>query len=263
MQLIGDLGDEGKILAGGHSLIPVMRLRLSDPENLIDITAIEELKTISESNDTLTIGSCATHAEIATNNHVHHACPMMTNAAAMIGDIQVRNFGTIGGSIAHADPAADWPGILMAANATINLGSVHGYRSVLATDFFHGLFMTALQDEELIISITIPKNLANSHSSYAKHHQPASRFAIVGCAVALESRGEARVAFNGVSSKPFRDTALETKLSGKELTKELIEEATASVADGVNLLSDHFASDEYRKHLAGVYAKKALMELIK
>jgi carbon-monoxide dehydrogenase medium subunit len=122
--------------------------------------------------------------------------------------------------------------------------------------------MTDLQDEELIISVTIPKNAANSHSAYTKHHQPASRFAIVGCAIAAESGGEVRVAFNGVSAKPFRDTVLEGKLSGKELTKNLITEATTSVADGVNMLSDHFASAEYRKHLAGVYAKKALMELI-
>ena len=259
---VGDLGDMCKILAGGHSLIPVMKLRLADPENLVDITGIASLKEISDSGDKISIGACATHADIARNRHIHTAAPMVSKAASMIGDIQVRNFGTIGGSIAHADPSADWPAVLLAADATIHMQSKSESRFVKASEFFMGLFMTALQTGEIITSIDIPKSAANANSNYVKYAQPASRFALVGCAVATDNNGDVRVAFNGVSATPFRDSGVESALAGGGLSAESIASACAVAADGVDVMSDHFASSAYRKSMAGVFAKRALNGLL-
>ncbi len=258
LQLINDLGDDCKILAGGHSLIPVMKLRLNDPENLIDITGIAELKEIRDNEKSITIGACATHADIANNAALKAACPMIPHAASMIGDIQVRNFGTIGGSIAHADPAADWPAVLLASNASVVVKSVNGQREVDIDQFFKGLFQTAVEDGEMITAIRIPKTGFNKNSTYVKFVQPASRFAIVGCAAAIDKDSEIRVAFSGVSATPFRDTGIENAL--KE--GQSVESATANIAEGVSVMSDHFAKANYRKHLAGVYARKALSQLV-
>ncbi len=265
LNCVGDLGDMCKILAGGHSLIPVMKLRLADPENLVDITGIPGLKEISDAGDSISIGACATHADIANSRPIHSAAPMVSKAASMIGDIQVRNFGTIGGSIAHADPSADWPAVLLAADASINMQSRSGSRSVKASEFFLGLFMTALQTGEIITSIDIPKSAANANSNYEKFAQPASRFALVGCAVAADNSGDAladvRVAFNGVSATPFRDGGVESALTGSGLNDESISAACGVAADGVDVMSDHFASSAYRKSMAAVFAKRALKGL--
>ncbi len=258
LQLVHDLGDACKILAGGHSLIPVMKLRLNDPENLIDITGIAELKDIRDNEKSITIGACATHADIAKNAALQSHAPMIAKAAGMIGDIQVRNFGTIGGSIAHADPAADWPAVLLAADANVVIKSTDGQREVDIDQFFQGLFTTALKEGEIITGIRIPKTGFNKNSTYVKFAQPASRFAIVGCAAAIEKGGMARVAFSGVSATPFRDTGIEKAImDGQDANA-----ATANTADGINVMSDHFAKANYRKHLAGVYARKALNELM-
>lgn len=258
LQLIKDLGDDCKILAGGHSLIPVMKLRLNDPENLIDITGIAELKGIKDNDKSITIGACCTHAEIAASAALAKYAPMVSTAATMIGDIQVRNFGTIGGSIAHADPAADWPAVLLAADANIVIKSVDGQREVDVDQFFKGLFMTALNEGEMISAIRIPKTAFNANSTYVKFVQPASRFALVGCAAAVEKGGQTRVAFAGVSATPFRDTGIEKAI----MAGESIETATANTAAGHNVMNDHFASTKYRTHLAGVYARKALKALM-
>lgn len=258
-------GDDSKILAGGHSLIPVLKLRLNDPEHLIDITGIEALGGIRDNEKSITIGAAATHADIANNAALKEHAPMIAQAAAMIGDIQVRNFGTIGGSIAHADPAADWPAVLLAADANVVIANASGSRTVDVDQFFKGLFMTALGDEEIISAISIPKTAFNKNSTYVKFPQPASRFALVGCAAAVANTDgyitEARVAFSGVSATPFRDTNVEKSLKGSVLNDGSIATATASVADGVSVMSDHFAAEKYRKHLAGVYARKALSAL--
>lgn len=258
LSLLNDLGDDCKILAGGHSLIPVMKLRLNDPENLIDITGIAELKEIRDNEKSITIGACATHADIAQNEAIQQHAPMLSTAASMVGDIQVRNFGTIGGSIAHADPAADWPAVLLAANASIVIKNAEGQREVDVDQFFQGMFTTAVGDKELITAIRIPKTAFNANSTYVKFVQPASRFALVGCAAAIAKGGEARVAFSGVSATPFRDTGIEKAIMGGADA----EAATANVAEGVSVMSDHFAKSDYRKHLAGVYARKALSTLL-
>lgn len=262
LELIAELGDECKVLAGGHSLIPVMRLRLNDPETLIDISQLEELKGIRDNENSITIGACATHGDISKNEALKKYAPLITIGASHVGDRQVKNFGTIGGSIAHADPAADWPGILLAADAKIIIQNAERKREVDIDQFFKGLFMTAVEDGELITAIRIPKTDFNANSTYVKFDQPASRFALVGCAVAMAPGGKARVAFNGVASKPFRDKNIETALNGKTLSEDTIQTATQNVADGVNVMSDHFASSVYRKQMAAVYARRALQSLM-
>ena len=265
MDLLATHGDDSKILAGGHSLIPVLKLRLNDPEHLIDITGIESLRGIRDNEKSITIGAACTHDEIANNAAILQHAPMIAQAAGMIGDVQVRNFGTIGGNIAHADPAADWPAVLLAADANVVISNASGSREVDIDQFFKGLFMTALGDEEIITAIRIPKTAFNKNSTYVKFPQPASRFALVGCAAAVSNTDgyitEARVAFNGVSGTPFRDTSVEKSLKGSVLNNDSIATATANVADGVSILSDHFAAEKYRKHLARVYARKALSAL--
>jgi len=257
--LMGQL-DEFKLLGGGHSLIPVMKLRISEPENVIDISGLEELKVIRDNESSITIGAGVTHGEIANSAAIKEHAPMLSTAGSMVGDVQVRNFGTIGGSIAHADPSADWPAVLLAADANVVIQGANGKREVDIDQFFQGLFMTALGENEIIVAIRIPKTAFNKNSTYVKFPQPASRFALVGCAAAVGG-GNARVAFSGVSAKPFRDTSIENAIKSGGLDVGSIASATASVADDVSLMQDHFASQKYRKHLAGIYARKALEAL--
>ncbi len=259
-------GGDVKLLAGGHSLIPAMKLRLNSPATLIDIGKIPELKQISMDGATLTIGGAVTHAEIQRNSQIQASMPMLSEAAGLIGDPAVRNNGTLGGSLAHADPAADWPGVMIAADARIVIRSASGEREVAASDFFQGFYTTDLNDGEIITAIKIPMDPPGTgklHSVYEKFMQPASRFAIVGCAIVMRiDRGPsctyARVAFSGVSDSAFRDAAVENALVNQILSEELISGAASQAAEGVDILSDPFASERYRKHLAKVYAKRAI-----
>lgn len=256
-----DLLDSGdaKILAGGHSLIPAMKLRLNSPGTLIDIAKISALQGIRQEGDELVIGAAATHYQIASSELVKNTLSMLAEGAAVIGDPQVRNKGTIGGSLAHADPAADWPALLMAADAGIVCQSKSGSRTVSATDFSTGLFATALEDGEIITEIRIPMPPAGTKSSYQKFVQPASRFSIAGCAAVRYPDGSIKVAFSGVADAAFRDTGIEAALNGQALTADNIAAAVAQAAAGKDILSDHFAAEDYRLHLAKVYAKRALM----
>ena len=249
---------EAKLLAGGYSLVPAMKFRLSRPSRLIDIAAIEGLKGIEEQDGQVIIRSGTTHNEIYNNDIIRKHLPFFIQAAGTIGDVQVRNRGTIGGSIAHADPAADWPALVLAADATIEVRSVKANRNIKATDFFTGLFSTQLQNDEIITAIRINIPGSGARSVYLSFEQPASRFAIVGCAVLRYSDGKINIAFTGVADTPFRDTSGEQVLSGKELNSENIEQALNVSLKDVNILGDQFASAEYRKHLAKVYLRKSL-----
>ena len=250
--------DNSKILAGGHSLLPAMKLRLSQPSKLVDIAAIASLKGIKEEDGEIVIGAGATHADIADDKLIKSKLPFFAEGASMIGDVQVRNHGTIGGSLAHADPAADWPALVLAADAAIEVQGSNGKRRIKATDFFTGLFSTSLQDNEIIVAIRIPVPAQGTKTSYQKFSQPASRFAIVGCAVMRFPDGKTNIAFTGVSDNAFRDSNAEAVLSGKEISNDSIAAAAKAAVQSVNILSDHYASEEYRKHLAKVYLKKAL-----
>jgi aerobic carbon-monoxide dehydrogenase medium subunit len=251
---------DAKILSGGHSLIPAMKLRLNAPSTLIDVARIPALKGISVEGNTLVIGAATTHAEIANSAVVKDSLAMLAAGAAHIGDPAVRHRGTIGGSLAHADPAADWGAMLLAADATVVCQSANGERSVAITDFFTGLFSTSLEDDEIIKAVRVPIPAAGVKSAYIKFVQPASRFAIVGCAVVRQADGSTAVALTGVSENPFRDRGVEAAISGKELNEDNIAAAANAVED-VEVLSDHYASASYRLHIAKLYVKKALSSL--
>lgn len=232
---------DSKILAGGHSLLPAMKLRLSQPAKLVDINSIASLKGIKEEDGEIVIGAASTHAEIAANKIINNKLPFFAHCASIIGDVQVRNHGTIGGSLAHADPAADWPAVVLAADAAIEVQNKDGKRRIRASDFFTGLFSTALHEHEIITAIRVPVLPEGSKTTYQKFSQPASRFAIVGCAVVRYPDGKTHIAFTGASDNAFRADKGEAALSG------------------VIFLSDHYASAEYRKHLTKVYLRKALV----
>lgn len=262
VNLLAKHGDDAKILAGGHSLIPALKLRLNEVGMLIDIAKIPELKSISTAAGHLVIGGCCTHSEIAYSRVVKEQIPMVAEAAELIGDVQVRNRGTIGGSLAHADPAADWPAVMLAADALIEVQGPKGSREIKAADFFSGFYETALSDHEVITAIRMPLLTTGTKTSYQKFMQPASRFALVGCAAVIKNDGgnasEVKVAFTGVSEAPFRDSGVENALKGKTLSVDNIAAAAEHAAADVSIMSDHFASEEYRKHLAKVYARRAL-----
>ncbi len=265
-EAISLLGDDVQILGGGHSLIPTLKLRLNAPGTLVDISKIESLKVIRDNENSITIGGGATHASIAADAALSEHAPMMTQAAKEIGDIQVRNFGTIGGSMAHADPAADWPAVLLACDANVVIQGKGGKREVDIDQFFKGFYETALADGEIITAVRIPKMASNRHSVYVKFKQPASRFAIVGCAVGIEMEGgvvkSARIGMTGVGESAYRAMNVEKALVGQALTAESIEAAVKNVTEGAEVMSDHYASQKYRTHLAHVYVKRALKMLM-
>jgi len=251
---------DASFLAGGHSLIPAMKLRLSDPGALIDISGIDDLKGISRDGDAIRIGALTTHAEVETSDVVKDGCAALSEAAGMIGDPQVRNRGTIGGNVAHADPASDYPGILMALGATIVTSS----RSIAVDNFFTGLFETALNDGEIITEIQVPAIGAGSGAAYAKFFNPSSRYAVVGVgALVSKSNGSCsscRIGVTGAADHAFRASAAEEALNGSDLGDDAVEAAAAKVAEGQEMLSDLSASANYRTHLCGVMAKRAIVE---
>jgi aerobic carbon-monoxide dehydrogenase medium subunit len=257
-EAIAALSGDVKILAGGHSLIPAMKLRMNRPAKLVDITGLSALKGIREEDGEIVIGAGATHADIAYDKLIKNKLPFFSSAAMLIGDVQVRNHGTIGGSLAHADPAADWPALVLAADSTIEVQGVNGKRRIKSTDFFTGLFSTALEEKEIITAIRIPVPPDGTKTSYQKFSQPASRFAIAGCAVMRFPDGKTNIAFAGVSENAFRDVNAENEVSGKPLNDDSVSAAVNAAVGNVTVMGDHFASAEYRKHLAKVYLKKAL-----
>ncbi len=247
-----------KLLAGGHSLIPTLKLRLNQPSKLVDIANIPSLKTITEADGKIVIGAAATHYEISVHPLVQRHLPWLAKGASCIGDVQVRYKGTIGGSLAHADPSADWPALILAADAVLSIEGASGARKVMATDFFTGLFSTALEPGELITAVHIPIPVKGSRGAYVKFPQPASRYALVGCAVHCLADGKVNIAFTGVSQQPFRDKAAEQIFSKNGIDPKSIAEAINAAVENRDILSDRYASEKYRKHLAKVFLKRAL-----
>ena len=265
ISLLQKHGEDAKILAGGHSLVPTMKLRLATPATLIDIGGISELKYINDKGDYLAIGAGTTHWEIESSDLIAKKAPALSQAAAQIGDVQVRNRGTIGGVLAHSDPQADYPGVVLALDATIVVQGSRGERTIAVSDYFTGLWETALGEDELLTEVRIPTDSANANSCYLKFPQPASRYPFVGCAVAMDSSAgscsDLRVGFSGVGETAFRDSGVEEALRGNTLNESAIASASAKAAEGRSVLSDVFVSEEYRRAMAQVYAKRALTQL--
>jgi carbon-monoxide dehydrogenase medium subunit len=251
-------GAGGKLLAGGHSLVPLMKLRMSEPARLIDIGRIQELAGIRESNGRIEIGAGTTHHDVATSQLLAKACPMVAEMAADIGDPQVRNRGTIGGSLAHADPAADYPAVMLALDADIVIRSTRGERIAKSTDFFQGLFTVDLAPDELITGVRFTPIRS---AAYAKLHQRASHFAIVGVAAALNVKSgkieAARVGVTGAATHATRLHQVEQALAGQPATAETARKA-AAVASVDDLNSDLHASDEYRRAMIPVFTRRAI-----
>ncbi len=263
LRLVTEFGEEGKMMAGGHSLLPMMKLRLASPRHVIDLGRLNELRYIRESDGWIEIGALTTHFQIESSSLLREKCPLLPETAREIGDAQVRNLGTLGGSLAHADPAADWPAAILALDAEIKANSAGGERWIVAQDFFVGLMTTALAPGEILTAVRLPPLPRRAGDAYLKLRQPASGFAVVGVGVRLglnEAGHMERVAIGvtGVGLKAYRGAAVERELLGKPPTARRLAEATARAADGVQTNSDLFASAEYRKHLASVYVRRAL-----
>ena len=261
--LLEEHGEDAKVLAGGHSLLPAMKLRLTQPDYLIDLRRIPDLSGIRTDRDALAVGALTTHTQVAVSETVRRAVPGLADTAAVIGDLQVRNRGTMGGSVAHADPAADLPVTLTALDAAFVLASRAGERVVSADDFFVDFFTTALEPREILTEIRIPTPPAGAGTSYAKLPHPASGYVVVSAAAALRVDGngvcsEARVVLGGVAGTPQRAAATEAALLGRELTRETAAAAAARAADDIDPHADSYADEEYKRHMAVVYAGRAI-----
>ncbi|HEV7521676.1 MAG TPA: xanthine dehydrogenase family protein subunit M [Candidatus Angelobacter sp.] len=254
--------DDAKILAGGHSLLPAMKLRLMQPKVLIDLGRIRDLSYIKEEGGQIRIGAMTTHFQVEISDVLRRSCPLLPETASHLGDMQVRNKGTIGGSLAHSDPAADWPAAILALDAEIVATSAKGDRVIKATDFFVEMLTTSLQSGEILREIHIPTTKGKAAQAYVKVRHPASGFAVVGVAVNLLIDGgkcqSAGIGITGVSPKPYRAAKLESALKGNALDAKTLSAAAGHAADGVDVNSDLYASAEYRKQLATVYTRRAI-----
>jgi aerobic carbon-monoxide dehydrogenase medium subunit len=253
---------ESKVLAGGMSLIPMMKLRLAAPSRLIDLGRVPGLTGITEDGASIRIGAMTTHHEIEDAPLLRAKCPLLAETASNIGDVQVRNMGTIGGSVAHADPAADYPAALLALEAKVRLVSASSDRTLSLEDFLVDTLTTALEPGEILQEVIVPVEAAGAGVSYRKMVQPASGFAIVGVAARVAKAngkpGFARVGVTGLAGKAYRAVNVERIL----LESGDVQKAAAVVADGVDANSDLFGSADYRKHMAQVYTARALSQAL-
>ena len=260
LRLLAEHGEDAKLLAGGHSLIPMMKLRLAAPSVIIDIGSIPGLAGIVRTGKRIELGALTTHATVAASSELATHAPVLWRAANELGDPQVRNRGTVGGACAHGDPSADYPAVMLALEATFTLTGDDGTRDVGADAFFTGMFETALAPREVLTSIVFA---AAPHSGYAKFHHPASGYAVVGAAVNLTLAAgriaAARVAFTGVGDSAFRAAGVEAALVGVALDDATqLDAACRDAAAGFDVRSDPFASSEYRAAMADVFVRRAV-----
>ncbi len=262
LDLLSTYKDDVKILAGGQSLVPLMKLRLAKPGYVVDLSRIADLGYVRVEGDTIRIGALATHAQIEQSQLVQRDCPLLAQTAATIGDVQVRNQGTLGGSLAHADPAGDMPAAILAMDAEMKASGLSGDRWIKAEDFFVGFLTSCLAPDEILTEIKVPLS-RGSKTAYLKAAQRASGFAVVGVAVRLKlgANGiceEIALGVTGVGDKAYRAHNVEKMLTGHKLESALLEGAAAHVTDGIDPLEDINGSKEYRAHLASVYTMRAI-----
>ncbi len=265
-ELMARYGDDGKLVAGGHSLIPLMKLRLAEPKHLIDLGGISELSYIREENGGLAIGAMATYHQIEGSRLVRDRLPALAEAAALVADLQVRNKGTIGGSLAHADPAADLSAVVLALDGQMVAASSSGQRTIDAAQFFVDTFVTALAEAEVLTEIRLPFLPPNTGGSYKKCANKASHFAIVGVAafVTVSAGGcqGVKISVTGAGPKAVRAAEAERALEGKQATEANLAQAAQQAAQGMDFLGDIHASQEYRSHLTQVFTRRALQEAV-
>jgi aerobic carbon-monoxide dehydrogenase medium subunit len=266
--LLTRLKDDAKLLAGGHSLIPMMKLRLAQPKHLIDLRKVPGLGGVKEESGALAIGAMTTHYQVESSALVKSKIPVLAEVGGIIGDPAVRNLGTVGGSLAHADPAADWPAAVIALGAEFVCEGPKGRRTVKVDDWFQGLMSTAVREDEILVQIRVPIWPAGSGAAYMKFPHPASRFAVVGAAAALtlDAKGactKAGVGMTGAGTKAVRAKGVEAGLTGKVLDAAVIEAAAQKAAEGVDVQADLQGSVEYKSHLCRVFARRAIEAAVK
>ncbi len=264
LRLLAEHGADAKILAGGQSLLALMKLRLAAPNHVIDIGRIAALRRIRVRDGRLHVGALATHWMVESTPAVRRAAPALAETAAAIGDLQVRNLGTVGGSLAHADPAADYPAMVLALDAELALQGRDGSRTVPASEFFQGVMTTVLRPGEMLVDIVVSVSSKRFGAGYLKMPNPASGFALAGVAAAmgLDENGRAthvRVGITGVSPVAYRAKAVEEAVVGQDPTDELLAQASGAASDGIEANADIHAGAAYRLHLARVFTRRALI----
>jgi aerobic carbon-monoxide dehydrogenase medium subunit len=259
---LGDAGEDAKVLAGGQSLIPLLRLRLAAPTMLVDLGAIGDLRGVRDDGDALVIGAMTTHASVLADPLIARHAPLVAQATATVADRQVRHRGTFGGSLAHADPAGDLPAVALALGATFEIAGPQGRRSVAASDFFVDYLTSAVEPGEVLVSVRVPKQDGWS-SHYEKFNRVAQGWALVGVAATVRrdngTIAEARVALTNMGSTPVRAAAVEAALAGAAADRATVEAAAAHAAEGTQPTGDLSASADYRSHLARVLTARAIM----
>jgi len=262
VKFLSEHKDDVKILSGGQSLLPLMKMRLSKPAYIVDIGRIPGLDAINEEGTNLIIGGLVTHVQIEDSQLLKKKCPLLPQTATTIADVQVRNRGTLGGSVAHADPAGDWPAAIIALDAEIKIVGPSGERWVKCDDFFLGLLMTVLEPDEIVTAVKVPVT-GDDKTAYLKAAPRSSGFAVVGVAVRATLGSDAvcnRIAIGvtGVTDKAYRAERVEQMLTGEKLDASLIQHATAEATRNVEVIEDINGSSEYRKHLTEVYVARAI-----
>ena len=260
--LLGTYQDDAKVIAGSQSLVAMMKLRLVQPKHVVDLRKVPGLVGISEADGALVIGALTSHRAIETSELLQTRFPMMAEAAGAIGDAQVRNMGTIGGSLAHADPAADWPAVTCALDASVRIAGPRGERNVPVEQFIAGPLTTVLEPNEIVVQVRIPLPPARTAGAYEKLPNPASRFAVVGVAaeVSLDARSAvqwSRIAITGLAPKVTRAARVEKALEGTAPNPASLKTAAERAADGLELRADAIGSADYKAHLAAVYTERA------
>jgi carbon-monoxide dehydrogenase medium subunit len=253
---------DAKILAGGHSLLPAMKLRLATPSALVDLNRIDSLRSINVNGD-VRIGAMTTYEQIYEADSLNGVLPILRETIYNLGDRQVQARGTLGGSLAHSDPGADLTSVVLALNGSVTAVGPNGSRSIPIDELFVDLFTTSLAPDEVLTEIQIPRPQGRTGMAYIKHPHPASGYAVVGVAAVVTvgddgNVSSARIAVTGATSKAERATAAEQALIGQPLNADTIAQAAAVAADGLEINGDHYASADYRRHLVTVYAKRAL-----
>src|SRR5919202_155925 len=264
IDVLGQHGEDAKLLAGGHSLLPIMKLRLAVPTVLVDLGRVEELKYVRDEGDHIAIGAMTRHTDVEHDRLLQEQCGLLAYTASLVGDPQVRHRGTIGGSISHGDAASDLPSALLALEGEFKIKGPEGERTVAAGDFFKDYLQTDLAPDEVLTEIRVPKLGPSAGWSYKKFNRRAQDWAVVGAAAVVErsngSIGSARIGLTNMGSTPLRATATENALSGADPSS--VAEATSSADEGTSPSSDIAASSEYRRHLARVLSKRAVEEAL-
>jgi aerobic carbon-monoxide dehydrogenase medium subunit len=262
IELLGQHGDESKIIAGGHSLIPLMRLRLAAPTVLIDVGRLDDLNYVRDDGDHLAIGALTRHREVHFNDLVNEYCGILGYTAGLLGDPSVQHRGTIGGALAHGDPAGDMPSVISALEGEIVVKGPDGERTIAALDFFQDYLMTALEDQEVVTEVRVPKLGPNTGWAYKKFSRRSQDWAIVGVAAVVEksngSIDSARIALTSMGSTPIRARAVEEALAGA--SPDDVAGAAEAADENTEPGSDDAASAEFRRHLARVWTRRAVME---